>query len=264
MCSSTNQQATKMNPKQAWINALDRRQVDDVWIFTMEDGKTIYYTEKEMNDYEEEQKLLKKMWEHEMKSRAEKLEILQECRTLTEKQIKKYECNQMTFEEWEEEYVEESYDCIEKAETEYIEELMWQTEKRVIRQFKKEHPELYQEEEMHCCIDCDYALSDAEFQKGKGRIMFSEGDGIEKGEYRCGVCDFRASSDGYDLEYDTCQRCEDVVNVDYVTGEGYTIGDCDFTGRMLCRPCLDLMTKRYEIKRQNKMMKKGKFIIIEP
>lgn len=208
MCSSTNQQATKMNPKQAWINALDRRQVDDVWIFTMEDGKTIYYTEKEMNDYEKEQKLLKKMWEHEMKSRAEKLEILQECRTLTEKQIKKYECNQMTFEEWEEEYVEESYDCIEKAETEYMEELMRETERRVIRQFKKEHPELY--------------------------------------------------------EYDTCQRCEDVVKVDYVTGEGYTIGDCDFTGRMLCRPCLDLMTKRYEIKKQNKMMKKGKFIIIEP
>lgn len=67
-----------------------------------------------------------------------------------------------------------------------------------------------------------------------------------------------------EAEYDTCQRCKDVVKVDYVWGEGYTIGDCDFTGRMLCRPCLDLMTKRYEIKRQNKMMKKGKFIIIEP
>ena len=123
-----------------------------------------------------------------------------------------------------------------------------------------------EEEEEYCCIDCDYSLSPAEFHKGKGRIMFCEGEGIEEGKYRCGVCDIRASADGYwpKPNLPTCQRCEEVVRVGFRLRGGFTIGDRNFTDRMLCRPCLDLMTNRYEIKKQNKMMKKGRFIIIEP
>ncbi len=45
----------------------------------------------------------------------------------------------------------------------------------------------------HCCIDCNYSLTEAEFDSGKGRILFSEGNGIEAGEYRCGVCDKRCN-----------------------------------------------------------------------
>jgi glycine/D-amino acid oxidase-like deaminating enzyme len=39
------------------------------------------------------------------------------------------------------------------------------------------------------CCNCDYSLSRAAFDAGKGRIMFSDvGDGL----FRCGVCDDRA------------------------------------------------------------------------
>ncbi len=50
---------------------------------------------------------------------------------------------------------------------------------------------------IHRCMDCDYFLYDGEFQRGKGRIMFCEGEGICDGEYRCGKCDGRATSQGY-------------------------------------------------------------------
>jgi hypothetical protein len=47
------------------------------------------------------------------------------------------------------------------------------------------------------CNECDYSLTENEFDAGKGRIMFNEGDGIEKGQYRCGKCDIRADEMGY-------------------------------------------------------------------
>ena len=41
------------------------------------------------------------------------------------------------------------------------------------------------------CNSCDYFLTEQEFDYGKGRIMYAEGEGIDEGEYRCGVCDPR-------------------------------------------------------------------------
>ena len=46
---------------------------------------------------------------------------------------------------------------------------------------------------MHCCMNCDYELTDAQFCEGKGRVMFCADNGIGEGEYRCGVCDPRCS-----------------------------------------------------------------------
>ena len=71
-----------------------------------------------------------------------------------------------------------------------------------------------EEEEVHCCIDCDYTLTENEFDAGKGRIMFSEGEGIEDGEYRCGVCDIRASHDGYE-DLRRCATCDEELDEDY-------------------------------------------------
>ena len=50
------------------------------------------------------------------------------------------------------------------------------------------------------CIDCDYTIDKYRFEKGDGRIMFS--DVGEEGEYRCGVCDDRCS-DPYGMFPDT-------------------------------------------------------------
>ena len=44
------------------------------------------------------------------------------------------------------------------------------------------------EEETHDCNQCSYSLTSKEFYEGKGRIMFSEGDGIKEGEYKCDDC----------------------------------------------------------------------------
>ena len=44
------------------------------------------------------------------------------------------------------------------------------------------------EEETHDCNQCSYSLTSKEFYAGKGRIMFSEGDGIKEGEYKCDEC----------------------------------------------------------------------------
>lgn len=43
-------------------------------------------------------------------------------------------------------------------------------------------------EETHDCNQCSYSLTSKEFYAGKGRIMFSEGDGIKEGEYKCDEC----------------------------------------------------------------------------
>ena len=45
-----------------------------------------------------------------------------------------------------------------------------------------------QEEATHDCNQCSYSLTSKEFYAGKGRIMFSEGDGIKEGEYKCDEC----------------------------------------------------------------------------
>ena len=87
-------------------------------------------------------------------------------------------------------------------------------------------------------------------------------DCVENSECDCEHCEYEDEKWVYPEEWDTCERCKEVVRVGYVTGEGYTIGDCEFTDRMLCRKCLDLMTKRYEIKRSKRLMKKGKFVIV--
>lgn len=57
------------------------------------------------------------------------------------------------------------------------------------------------------CIECDYSLTPNEFDAGKGRIMFSEGEGIEKGQFRCGKCDIRADEMGYFPIEDEVHRC---------------------------------------------------------
>jgi len=44
------------------------------------------------------------------------------------------------------------------------------------------------EEATHDCNQCSYSLTSKEFYAGKGRIMFSEGDGIKEGEYKCDEC----------------------------------------------------------------------------
>ena len=47
------------------------------------------------------------------------------------------------------------------------------------------------------------------------------------------------SSDDECIEYDTCVRCFAYVLVKWTTGIGYSIADCDYTGDMCCRECLD-------------------------
>ena len=46
-------------------------------------------------------------------------------------------------------------------------------------------------------------------------------------------------SDDECIEYDTCERCEKYVLVDFISSSGYTITDCEYTGDMCCRACLD-------------------------
>ena len=67
----------------------------------------------------------------------------------------------------------------------------WQS----LEEWYKDTMEMEDEEEgiMHCCMDCDYELTDAQFCEGKGRVMFCADNGIGEGEYRCGVCDPRCS-----------------------------------------------------------------------
>jgi len=49
-----------------------------------------------------------------------------------------------------------------------------------------------EEEPRMNCVDCDYSLSEGEFNSGKGRIMFNDvnDDGTK---YRCGCCDDRVA-----------------------------------------------------------------------
>ena len=42
------------------------------------------------------------------------------------------------------------------------------------------------------CCDCDYTISQGEFDSGKGRIMFNDVN-EEGSEYRCGCCDDRVT-----------------------------------------------------------------------
>jgi len=42
-----------------------------------------------------------------------------------------------------------------------------------------------------------------------------------------------------EIEYDECVGCEKKVKVDYETGKGYTIGNCNNCDMMLCRGCLE-------------------------
>ena len=70
------------------------------------------------------------------------------------------------------------------------------------------------------CGDCDYTISQGEFDSGKGRIMFN--DVNEEGtEYRCGCCDDRVADpmgmfpdDEEDIcstcgkDYEECETCE--------------------------------------------------------
>jgi len=52
--------------------------------------------------------------------------------------------------------------------------------------------DIHEEEEDIACGDCDYTISQGEFDSGKGRIMFN--DVNEEGtEYRCGCCDDRVA-----------------------------------------------------------------------
>ena len=53
---------------------------------------------------------------------------------------------------------------------------------------EKCYEEDQEEEETHHCNQCSYSLTSKEFYAGKGRIMFSEGDGIKEGEYKCDEC----------------------------------------------------------------------------
>ena len=49
-----------------------------------------------------------------------------------------------------------------------------------------------EDEDDIACGDCDYTISQGEFDSGKGRIMFN--DVNEEGtEYRCGCCDDRVA-----------------------------------------------------------------------
>ncbi len=55
-----------------------------------------------------------------------------------------------------------------------------------------DYDELHADDEDFQCRDCDYTLSQGEFDSGKGRIMFN--DVNEEGtEYRCGCCDDRVA-----------------------------------------------------------------------
>jgi hypothetical protein len=75
---------------------------------------------------------------------------------------------QKAFTDWLE-YMEK---CIEMA-NKYGENVSWDKD---------------EEEEVHC-IDCDYTIEKNRFDRGGGRIMFTD----VVGEYRCGVCDDRCS-----------------------------------------------------------------------
>ena len=55
----------------------------------------------------------------------------------------------------------------------------------------KSEEEIEGEGEDYVCKDCGYSLNKWEFDAGKGRLMFCEGNDIEEGEYRCGRCDER-------------------------------------------------------------------------
>lgn len=81
---------------------------------------------------------------------------------------------------------------------------------------KEEEDEEEDEEEISNmnmnCIECDYSLTESEFYAGKGRIMFSEGEGIEKGQYRCGKCDTRADETGHFPIEDEDEEEEDEVH----------------------------------------------------
>jgi hypothetical protein len=62
------------------------------------------------------------------------------------------------------------------------------------------------------CIDCDYTLSRGDFERGKGRIMFTDVTYDDDMQARCGVCDDRVddpqglfpntNSDGEDYDSD--------------------------------------------------------------
>ena len=76
-----------------------------------------------------------------------------------------------------------------------------------------------------CCM-CDYVMTQEDFDLGKGRIMYSEGFAIDKGEYRCGCCDIRCSDpDGESTEMFCCGI--EVDTCDYCNSFDYNCDGCD-------------------------------------
>jgi len=51
---------------------------------------------------------------------------------------------------------------------------------------------IVKKDRIYCC-QCEYNISEVDFNLGKGRLMFNEGLGIKTGEFRCGICDPRCN-----------------------------------------------------------------------
>ena len=76
---------------------------------------------------------------------------------------------------------------------------------------REEYPEKYEvEENKYFCGGCDYSLSEAEFNSGKGRIMFND---LEEGKYMCGymcgVCDDRVDDPQGMFPNEEVVKCKD-------------------------------------------------------
>ena len=106
---------------------------------------------------------------------------------------------------------------------------------------REEYPEKYEvEENKYFCGGCDYSLSEAEFNSGKGRIMFND---LEEGKYMCGymcgVCDDRVDdpqgmfpNEDIDGNLENCDFCGKEEDSDEIIRgtEGEACGEC----RHLC------------------------------
>jgi hypothetical protein len=57
---------------------------------------------------------------------------------------------------------------------------------------------LCEEKMQYSCKDCGYGLCEGDFLWGKGRVMYSEGEYLCEGKYRCYDCRLPGDPDPYE------------------------------------------------------------------